>query len=156
MIAPTTLPELTAVMEATGEIAPVGLSANDLTAYAEARHRLAAAELARQRRLDELAARDQALAELQREIDGLAAAVHETDAALAGLWTQDLRRQAGTIRLAAPGITVVWPKPAVVWEQGVKPEQIATRNPDLAAELRIRQVVRAAPGPRITLVGGEA
>lgn len=152
---PTPAP-LSAVMEATGEVALVDLTAEVLTAYAEARHRLAAAELARQRRIDELAQADSALAALQREIDDLTAAVHETDAAIAGLWSAELRRQAGTIRLSAPGVAIVWPKPAVVWEQGVRPAEIAVRSPELAAELGIRQVTRAPAPPRITLAGGEA
>ena len=152
MIAPDITGALAAILEGTGEMVPTAMTAADLTDYARARHELAIAEQDKAARLAALVVADPTLVTLDERIGDLAAIIHGTEAALTDLWTEDLRRQAGTIHLKAPGIAIVWPKPATVWEQGVKPEQIAARDAALAAELRIRQVTRKAPPPRITLV----
>lgn len=144
------------VTEQTGElVAPddgAALTVRVLETYADAKAELEVLRLRREARLAQIVTADPELSELLRQERELANQVDEVEARLADVFSDATRkRHRAPITLDVGRVRVTWGKPRTRWTQRVKPEAIAKRDPKLAEELGIREVVDSPPAPRITV-----
>jgi hypothetical protein len=148
---------LVCVDEETGEIVePDGAEASavlgSLDAYAETWLALAVTRSNVSQRLEAIAELDETLTALRRRQGELERALAAMEDGLDQAFSADLRRAHGrAISIDIGTVRVTWGKPPERWTQRVKPEAIAKRDPDLAAQLGIECKVGDPPTPRVTV-----
>ena len=143
--------------EATGELVAPDRPAADLTVdvlavYGAQRSSLDLARSDLAARIEQLVADDKAAWAMRETVRSLELATGAVEEALADVFSPALRLQHGRgISLDVGTVRVTWPKPSERWTQRVKPEAIAARDPELAAELGIERKQDKPRAPVITV-----
>ena len=141
--------------EETGEIVEpdnASLTLDVLNRYATAKLALDVVRMDKRAFLERLAETDPEFGWLVADERARELEIASVEAALGDVFSDDLRRRhMRPISLDLGYLRVTWAKPTERWVQRVKPEAIARRDPDLAAQLGIECKVGDPPAPRITV-----
>ena len=141
--------------EQTGEIVEpdnASLTLDVLNRYAEAKLALAVVRMDKKAYLERLAQTDPEYGWLVADERARELEIAAVEDALADVFSDELRlRHMRPISLDLGFVRITWSKPPERWVQRVKPEAIARRDPDLAAQLGIECKVGDPPAPKVTV-----
>ena len=141
--------------EETGEIVEpdsAAITIDVLNRYAVAKLALDVVRLDKRAYLERLAEKDPEFGWLVADERARELEIASVEAALAGAFSDDLRRRnMRPISLDLGFVRVTWPKPTERWVQRVKPEAIARRDPELAEQSGIECKVGEPPAPKVTV-----